>query len=119
MRKLIPMTVVALCAFAAPAMAQDGGRPDLDRLNERFEKLTKKLDEIIQPLLKKIEETLDRLVREFESWMEDVNPDEMFGEFDLQQWIEKLREMVPGLPGMEEEDDGDEEFLAPAPPLIC
>ena len=47
MRRLIPMTVAALCAFATPALAQDDDQPDLDRLIEKTQELMQRMDGLV------------------------------------------------------------------------
>ncbi len=116
MRNLIPLTLAVLCVMAAPALAQDGAKPDLGGLLEKAQQLMQKIDEVVKPLLKQAEEALHEVMGIVQEWMTEIDPSEMFGEFDAQEWIERMREMfqsIPGAPG----DEEDEDFLSVPIPL--
>lgn len=118
MRKLIPMTVAALCLLAAPALAQDEKGPDLDKLLEKAQKLAQRVEELVQPLLKKVEDTVDALLKELNKWMEDLDPGELFGEFDMKQWMDQLRDMFKNLPGLGGGDDDDDHDFVSLPAAL-
>lgn len=113
MSKWIPLTVVVFCALGAPVLAQDETPPGMDEFMDRAERFMQRVEELVQPLLEKLRETLSELASEFQEWMGEMNPGDLFGEFDGEQWIEQLKRMFENLPGMDEEDDDeDEEFLS-------
>jgi hypothetical protein len=112
MLKIIPMAIVAFCAFAAPAFAQDEAPPGMGDLMDRAERFMKRVEELVQPLIEKLQETLSQVMSEFQEWMGEMNPGELFGEFDGEQWMEQLRRMLENMPGFGgEEEDEDEDFL--------
>ncbi len=114
MKKLIPMVFVALCAVSAPAFAQDPEGPDVGKLMEKAQKLMEKLDEIVRPLLDKLQEVVQSISEELNRWIEDLNPGEMFGEFDMNRWAEELQRMFRGMQGPPEDDD-ERDFCMCAP----
>lgn len=107
MFRRLPLTTVALIFLAAPAFAQDDdGGSDLDRVLQGVERLVEKVKEKLEPLIEKIEETLRGLVATFEEWIAELDPGQMFGEFDPQQWLEELRRMMEGMgPGGEDNEE--------------
>lgn len=110
MRKCLPVAAALLVAMAAPSFAQDGDRPDLDRLGDSLGSLVRKVQKIVEPLLEKIEQTLVEIREAVEEWIEGVDPESMFGEFDFRQWAEELRRMLDELRPPRDRDGGDEEF---------
>ncbi|MBI2933243.1 MAG: hypothetical protein HYY16_16480 [Planctomycetes bacterium] len=123
MHKLAWMTFGAACLFAAPAFAQeDEEQPDANRLMERAQQLVERVQELVEPLLEKVEETVRQIMDEIHAWMEEMDPGEMFGEYDMEQWMEELRRMfenMPGAPGFEEDEEDEEFILAPSPLPVC
>jgi Skp family chaperone for outer membrane proteins len=119
MAKLVPLTLVALCLFAAPALAQDSDVPDMDRWAQQADKFMRKVEELIQPLMKQIEDTLRAITHELENMLEEMDPNDMFGEFDFEQWADELRRMFEGLqPRAPQGQDRDMRDAAPSA-FIC